>query len=329
MIKWKLITILLIVIIIFTYLTSDLKQQLQFLTNNNQENNVPTLVFIHIQKTAGSAFERSIVRRLYFQSQPSCRCPVMLRNNRTKRPSIKLRCNCLRNNEPWLISRFSVGWICGVHADWTTYHRCLPLKMNSEYGFNKRKFLYATLLREPIARFISEYLHTLRGATWLSERLSCQKAQQLRNQSACWRHTNLTDFMLCPFNSAINRQTRMLSSSVNNCLSSSFTYSNLIDIETAKKNLQSMEFFGLTEYLHLSQRLFEQTRFCKLFQICSFQSYLEQDLTNNQTNDYLTTNVTTIDLDYLRQVNSDDIELYKFARTLFFQRTCQILKIAC
>jgi hypothetical protein len=49
------------------------------------------------------------------------------------------------------------------------------------------RFVYATLLREPIARFISEYLHTLRGATWLSERLPCQKAQQLRNKNACWK----------------------------------------------------------------------------------------------------------------------------------------------
>jgi heparan sulfate 6-O-sulfotransferase HS6ST1 len=110
----------------------------------------------------------------------------------------------------------------------------------------------------------------------------------------------------------------MLSSSITNCLSSSFTYSNLIDLKTAKKNLQSMEFFGLTEYLHLSQRLFEQTKFCQLFQICSFQSY-----------DYLEQNLTFSDFKYLKQINSDDIELYEFAKKLFFQRTCRILGIAC
>lgn len=90
-----------------------------------------------------------------------------------------------------------------------------------------------------------------------------------------------------------------------------------------------MEFFGLTEYLHLSQRLFEQTNFCKLFQKCSFQFYLEQDLTNNQTNDYIKQNLTLINLDYLQTINNDDIELYKFAKKLFFQRTCQILGIGC
>ena len=53
------------------------------------------------------------------------------------------------------------------------------------------RFIYATLLREPVARFVSEYLHTLRGATWLSERLPCPKAHQLRNQYACWNSTTI------------------------------------------------------------------------------------------------------------------------------------------
>jgi hypothetical protein len=90
-----------------------------------------------------------------------------------------------------------------------------------------------------------------------------------------------------------------------------------------------MEFFGLTEYLHLSQRLFEQTKFCQSFSTCSFQSYLDQDLSNNQTFDYLEKNLTFNDLNHLRQINSDDMELYEFAKKLFFQRTCQILRIAC
>lgn len=121
----------------------------------------------------------------------------------------------------------------------------------------------------------------------------------------------------------------MLSKSINHCSSSLFTYSNLINIENAKKNLESMEFFGLTEYLYLSQRLFEQTKFCKLFHQCSFQFYLKQDLTNNQTNDYLKNNLTIYNLNYIKQINSDDIELYQFAKKLFFQRTCQTLRIGC
>ena len=141
--------------------------------------------------------------------------------------------------------------------------------------------------------------------------------------------SNLTDFLQCPFNAAINRQTRMLSSSVYNCSSSTFTYSDLIDLKTAKENLQSMEFFGLTEYLSLSQRLFERTSYCRLFPRCSFQSYLEQDCSNNQSSYYFKSKLTPTDLDRLRQLNSDDIQLYQFARQLFFQRTCAMLGVAC
>jgi hypothetical protein len=133
---WKLVTILFLILISFIYLTSKLKENIDYY---QRENLIPILVFIHIQKTAGSEFERAIVRRLYFQSQPSCQCPI---GNRTKRLNVKLRCNCTRNNQPWLISRFSVGWLCGVHADWMNYHRCLPSKMNFEYGFNKRKYVF-------------------------------------------------------------------------------------------------------------------------------------------------------------------------------------------
>lgn len=141
MVKWKLVTILFIFFLIYAYLNSILKVHINSVQNNTENHILTTWVFIHIQKTAGSEFERSIVRQLYFEAQPSCRCPRIPRFNRIKRLNIKLRCNCLRNNEPWIISRFSVGWLCGVHADWTTYHRCLPPRMNFEYGFHQRRYV--------------------------------------------------------------------------------------------------------------------------------------------------------------------------------------------
>lgn len=139
MVKWKLVTIAFLILIISIYFTGILKRNINYLAVHQPVNPVRILVFIHIQKTAGSEFERAIVRRLSFQSQPSCQCPITIRDNRTKRPNVKLRCNCTKDDEPWLISRFSVGWLCGVHADWMNYHRCLPVKMNSEYGFHQRK----------------------------------------------------------------------------------------------------------------------------------------------------------------------------------------------
>ena len=140
MVKWKLVASIFIFSIVFIYLTGILKQQTEILTNHEPQNVVTTLVFIHIQKTAGSEFQRSIVRRLYFGRRPSCRCPIASKYSRTEHTRIKLRCSCLKNGQPWFISRFSVGWLCGVHADWIAYHRCLPTKMDYEYGFKKRKY---------------------------------------------------------------------------------------------------------------------------------------------------------------------------------------------
>ena len=138
MVKWKLVTIVCLILIVSTYLTRQFRDKFASLTLAPQRTDlVPILVFIHIQKTAGSEFERAIVRRLSFQSQSSCQCPT--NSDRTKRPHVKLRCNCTKYNQPWLISRFSVGWLCGVHADWTNYHRCLPTRMNAEYGHHPRK----------------------------------------------------------------------------------------------------------------------------------------------------------------------------------------------
>lgn len=135
MVKWKLVPIVAAFIyLISTYLTSQWTNKFPSFIMSKRTDLVPILVFIHIQKTAGSEFERAIVRRLTFQSQSSCQCPT---NNH--RPKIKLRCNCTRSNQPWLISRFSVGWLCGVHADWTNYHRCLPTRINAEYGVQPRR----------------------------------------------------------------------------------------------------------------------------------------------------------------------------------------------
>ena len=77
------------------------------------------LVFLHMQKTGGSTFGRHLVKNLARSTAP-CRC--------TKG---RKRCEC-RNSDHhiWLFSRFSVGWPCGLHADWTELHDCVHQEMN-------------------------------------------------------------------------------------------------------------------------------------------------------------------------------------------------------
>lgn len=88
------------------------------------------IVFLHIQKTGGTAFGRHLVRDLDLE-QP-CQC----RKGRKK-------CRCYRpdsDDKFWLFSRYSTGWKCGLHADWTELTNCVESAMDqTEKGSAKRR----------------------------------------------------------------------------------------------------------------------------------------------------------------------------------------------
>lgn len=77
-------------------------------------------------------------------------------------------------NENWLFSRYSTGWKCGLHADWTELTGCVDQELDKNEGETaKRRYFYITLLRSPIPRYLSEFRHVQRGATWKSARHFC------------------------------------------------------------------------------------------------------------------------------------------------------------
>ncbi|TMW50563.1 hypothetical protein DOY81_004349 [Sarcophaga bullata] len=107
------------------------------------------MVFLHIQKTGGTSFGRHLVRDLDLKRP--CECQRQ-----------RKRCYCFRphRNENWLFSRYSTGWKCGLHADWTELTSCVDQELDKNEGESaKRRYFYITLLREPIARYMSEYRH--------------------------------------------------------------------------------------------------------------------------------------------------------------------------
>jgi hypothetical protein len=78
------------------------------------------LVFLHIQKTAGTSFEKFLVYNLNI-TRP-CLCNQTIK-----------RCKCYRprsSKEYWLFSRYSTGWQCGLHADWTELFNCVERAMD-------------------------------------------------------------------------------------------------------------------------------------------------------------------------------------------------------
>lgn len=78
------------------------------------------IVFLHIQKTGGTTFGRHLVRNIKLEKPCDCHAG-------------QKKCTCYRpgKKETWLFSRFSTGWSCGLHADWTELTSCVPSRMDS------------------------------------------------------------------------------------------------------------------------------------------------------------------------------------------------------
>uniref|UniRef100_A0A6I8N5I1 Heparan-sulfate 6-O-sulfotransferase n=1 Tax=Ornithorhynchus anatinus TaxID=9258 RepID=A0A6I8N5I1_ORNAN len=79
------------------------------------------IVFLHIQKTGGTTFGRHLVKNIRLEQPCACR------------PGQK-KCTCHRpgRKDTWLFSRFSTGWSCGLHADWTELTNCVPALMEKK-----------------------------------------------------------------------------------------------------------------------------------------------------------------------------------------------------
>lgn len=89
------------------------------------------IVFLHIQKTGGTSFGRHLVQDLDLKRPCTCQ---------RKRK----RCYCFRPNkkENWLFSRYSTGWKCGLHADWTELTNCVDAELDKNEGEPiKRRYL--------------------------------------------------------------------------------------------------------------------------------------------------------------------------------------------
>jgi len=121
---------------------------------------------------------------------------------------------------------------------------------------------------------------------------------------------SLLEFIQCSGNPANNRMARMLTRD-SPSLCDDLHYEDTLS--SAKKALESMDFFGLTEDQLSTKKLFE-TSFGVKF-MGSFQQFnstaAETVLHENVNNDVLS---------LLHQKNSIDIELYAYAKSLFYKR---------
>lgn len=130
-----------------------------------------------------------------------------------------------------------------------------------------------------------------------------------------WSGVSLGDFMACPHNLANNRQARMLANlSEIGCYNKSvFPDAELRDrilLQSAKDNLRAMAFFGLTEFQADTQYMFEKT-----FHLKFIEDFVQHNATHANLND-----ISDVQKRTIHERNRLDIEVYQYAKELFFQR---------
>lgn len=100
------------------------------------------LVFLHIQKTGGTEFDRNIVKNLQYKKGDiyvnACEKDKCIRNYNSK--------------EQWYIGGQTFNWECGVHPTIGDLRSCVP---NLYSNKNPDNFVYFTVLREPFSRYFS------------------------------------------------------------------------------------------------------------------------------------------------------------------------------
>ncbi|KAG5194018.1 hypothetical protein JEQ12_020379 [Ovis aries] len=184
-------------------------------------------------------------------------------------------------------------------------------------------FHYITILRNPVSRYLSEWRHVQRGATWKASLHVCDGRPPTSEElPSCytgddWSGCPLKEFMDCPYNLANNRQVRMLSDlTLVGCYNLSVMpekQRNKVLLESAKSNLKHMAFFGLTEFQRKTQYLFEKT-FNMNF-ISPFTQYNTTRASSVEINEELQKRIEGL--------NFLDMELYSYAKDLFLQRSTE------
>ena len=286
------------------------------------------VVFFHIQKTGGKTFLSHLLTSItIMENVTMCKginghshysCPLEKQNSIASK------------TENWLASEKTYGWMCGVHPFLSEIKSCLNQFLIKSYGEKNRQYHYMTILRNPVMRYVSEYYHVVRGATWQTVHY-CDGQNMSEYLQPCypgfydgktWNGVTFYKFMNCSTNFANNRQTKMIAHlKTVECLdpaksNMSNSKRDSLLLESAKANLMEMSFFGFTDYLIESCLLFERQFNVKFGKPCEQKN--TDEINGGMLLDEITFNKTL--RNSVELVNQLDMQLYNFALTLFIAR---------
>ena len=283
-----------------------------------------SLVFVHIQKTGGSNFLQLLVtlRKNHTSlcvSDPSHSSRKKDRYICPRKPGVL--------KDQWLISEKTMGWVCGLHALYSEFLYCLQRNHTQRVITSSSQLHFMTMLRHPVVRYLSEYLHVQRGASW-STRHKCNGLEVTdAEMPPCypgyynyhqepWSNVTFEEFISCDSNWANNRQTMTLASlGTAGCFKQGPQRGKLL-LESAKDNLLDFAFFGITEYFNESCLLFEHMIGLE-FGVVPEQRSASQ-LHSAPVLQKLWSNKDTYQK--IAHANSLDMELYEFALKVFSRR---------
>jgi hypothetical protein len=142
-----------------------------------------TLVLFHIQKTSGTAFDLDMVNNMHVSftnkhgfrvTRKACWNKTQIRSIIFKQIKTYVECNKTdRLKESLLLSKHtSFEWSCGLHPGLSDLKRCLGARLyvDADRVTKMENFVFVTLLREPLERFVSELRHIQKtGSLWIYE----------------------------------------------------------------------------------------------------------------------------------------------------------------
>ena len=300
------------------------------------------VIFLHISKTGGTNFEENLVKflRKYNEKNKKWEKACLVKPESVLEKSktyAKYYCPRDDSNEftwsnyyslksSWFFGRQTYGWglhwKCNVHADFAKLRACsLYMKETNEF---LSRIHFITIIREPIQRYISEWLHVSRQtelgkSVIFNTKNVCNKEVTMSECLPDIKYKeaiNLEQFTLCKNNIAENRQTRMLAYYNENNTDCSIykTENKKFLLESAKQQLRHMSYFALTEYDDLSRKLFEKTFENRI----RFQN-IENYSSKQKTLEY----IKRLDkglFEKIKKINELDLELYDYAKQIFFER---------